>query len=91
MHPDRIARLPHKVAALADPPNFPKKALFEESDSDSDDGGAAVESGNFKVNSEYAKRFEHNKKREERQRRTYLNFYLNTACQFFFCCSRKKN
>jgi hypothetical protein len=87
MHPDRKARLPHKVAALADPPNFPKKALFEESDSDSDDGGAAVESGDFKVNSEYAKRFEHNKKREERQRRTYLKSYLNMASQFLFLLS----
>ncbi|KAI5926381.1 KRI1-like family C-terminal-domain-containing protein [Camillea tinctor] len=39
-----------------------KKALFDDSDDDSD-GGVTL-----KVNSEYAKRFEHNKKREELHR-----------------------
>ena len=42
-----------------------KRNLLEESDSDSD-GGAKV--GGFKVNEEYARRFEHNKKREEKHR-----------------------
>ncbi|PHH84512.1 hypothetical protein CDD83_1826 [Cordyceps sp. RAO-2017] len=38
-------------------------------DSDSDsDGGAAIADPGFKVNEEYARRFEHNKKREELQR-----------------------
>ncbi|XWX00917.1 hypothetical protein V2A60_008940 [Cordyceps javanica] len=44
-----------------------KRNLLDDSDSDSDNGGAAVESG-FQVNAEFARRFEHNKKREERQR-----------------------
>ncbi|KAM3431236.1 hypothetical protein MY4824_007243 [Beauveria thailandica] len=44
-----------------------KRNLLADSDSDSDDGGAAVEAG-FKVNEEFARRFEHNKKREERHR-----------------------
>ncbi|KAM3531551.1 hypothetical protein MY4038_004426 [Beauveria bassiana] len=43
-----------------------KHNLLDDSDADSDDGGTA-ESG-FKVNEEFARRFEHNKKREERHR-----------------------
>ncbi|KAL6851114.1 Kinetochore protein Spc24 [Amphichorda felina] len=46
----------------------PKRTLLNDSDSDSDDGGAAVQDSTFKVNEEYARRFEYNKKREERQR-----------------------
>lgn len=45
-----------------------KKVLFDDSDNDSD-GGA-----DLKVNDAYAKRFEHNKKREELHR-----------CQFNYC------
>ncbi|KAI6351714.1 hypothetical protein MCOR25_009773 [Pyricularia grisea] len=57
-----------------------KKSLFDEGDSsddsssgsddDSEEGGAKLEeaSGSFKINEEYARRFEHNKKREELQR-----------------------
>lgn len=45
-----------------------KRNLLEDSDSDSDDGGTQIETSGFKVNEEYAKRFEHNKKREERHR-----------------------
>lgn len=41
------------------------KVLFDDSDSDSD-GGA-----NLKINDAYAKRFEHNKKREELHRRKF--------------------
>jgi protein KRI1 len=44
--------------------------LLVDSDSGSDEeeaGGAPLENG-FKINEEYAKRFEHNKKREELQR-----------------------
>ncbi|OAA76395.1 ribosome biogenesis protein Kri1 [Akanthomyces lecanii RCEF 1005] len=44
-----------------------KRNLLDDSDSDSDNGGAAVDSG-FKVNEEFARRFEHNKKREEQHR-----------------------
>jgi protein KRI1 len=43
-----------------------KAKLLDESD-DSDAEGAGVE---LKVNDEYAKRFEYNKKREEKHRRT---------------------
>ncbi|KAJ8065149.1 hypothetical protein OCU04_005861 [Sclerotinia nivalis] len=46
------------------------KMMLDDSDSSSEDdsiGGAPLESG-FKVNQDYAKRFEHNKKREELQR-----------------------
>lgn len=49
-----------------------KRKLLDDSDSDSesDNGGAPVAAdSSFKVNEEYARRFEHNKKREERQRR----------------------
>lgn len=45
-----------------------KKVLFDESDDDSD-GGVDI-----KINDEYAKRFEHNKKREELHRRKYPTF-----------------
>ncbi|CAI4218822.1 unnamed protein product [Parascedosporium putredinis] len=72
MHPDRQSRLPGLAVEPADTApatKFPKKALFEDDDSDSDDGGAAVKAnGDFKVNEDFAKRFEHNKKREEKHR-----------------------
>lgn len=45
-----------------------KRKLLDDSDSDSEGGGAAVQDTGFAVNKEYARRFEHNKKREERQR-----------------------
>lgn len=44
-----------------------KRKLLDDSDSDSDDGGAALNDG-FKVDEDFARRLEHNKKREERQR-----------------------
>jgi hypothetical protein len=44
-----------------------KRKLLDDSDADSDDGGAALDAG-FKVDQEFARRLEHNKKREERQR-----------------------
>jgi len=54
----------------------PKKGLFDDesnssSDDDSDDGGAELldKAPKIKINEEYARRFEHNKKREEKQRR----------------------
>ncbi|KAM4068172.1 KRI1-like family protein [Hirsutella rhossiliensis] len=46
----------------------PKLTLLEDSDSDSDGGAQIEEAGGFKVNEEYARRFEHNKKREEQHR-----------------------
>ncbi|OAQ68013.1 ribosome biogenesis protein Kri1 [Pochonia chlamydosporia 170] len=49
-------------------PKPPKRNLLDDSDSDSDDGGAQLGKADFKVNEEYARRFEYNKKREERQK-----------------------
>jgi protein KRI1 len=51
---------------------LPKNSNLLDSDSESEnggsDGGAPLESQDFKINEEYARRFEHNKKREELQR-----------------------
>ncbi len=56
-------------------PRPPRRDLFEDDsgsggDNDSEDGGAQIGESVpvFKVNEEYAQRFEHNKKREERQK-----------------------
>jgi protein KRI1 len=49
-----------------------KTKLLDNTDdegSDSEDGGVPLEA--LKINEEYASRFEHNKKRAERQRRMY--------------------
>ncbi|KAH8894762.1 Krr1-domain-containing protein [Thozetella sp. PMI_491] len=49
----------------------PKKSLFEDessSDDDQEEGGATLDGPSLKINEEYARRFEHNKKREELQR-----------------------
>jgi protein KRI1 len=50
--------------------SFGKSSLMHESDSSSDEseGGAKLDESAFKINEEYAKKFEHNKKREELQR-----------------------
>lgn len=45
-----------------------KRNLLDDSESESDGGGAPVGDTPFTVNEEYARRFEHNKKREERHR-----------------------
>jgi len=47
------------------------KLLLDSDDSDNDRGSAAIPKAGFKVNEEYAKRFEHNKKREELARCKY--------------------
>ncbi|PHH72350.1 hypothetical protein CDD80_4595 [Ophiocordyceps camponoti-rufipedis] len=44
-----------------------KRKILEDSDSDSD-GGCEAEGADLKINEEYARRFEHNKKREEREK-----------------------
>ncbi|KAG6186064.1 hypothetical protein E4U36_000960 [Claviceps purpurea] len=51
-------------------PEKSKRNLIDDSDSnsDSDEGGAQLDNSGFKVNEEYARRFEYNKKREERQK-----------------------
>lgn len=57
-----------KAKAKAEEPKIPKKSLFDnDSDESDDDGGVQLQ-----VNQEFAKRFEHNKKREERQRRMFI-------------------
>lgn len=62
----------------------PTKMRIDDSDSESDSetGGAKLANG-FKVNEEYAKRFEHNKKREELQRCRFLAqfFYITFSDQ----------
>lgn len=77
MHPDRLQMIPKgsrpqteapKPAAAKPAPKVPKTSLFDNSD-ESDDGGVQLK---LEVNSEYAKRFEYNKKREERSRRACI-------------------
>ncbi|KAK1675685.1 KRI1-like family-domain-containing protein [Colletotrichum godetiae] len=47
----------------------PKRVnLLDDSDSDNEDGGADIAAPTLKVNEEFARRFEHNKKREEMHR-----------------------
>jgi hypothetical protein len=58
-----------------------KRKLLDDSDSDSEDGGAALSNG-FKVDEEFARRLEHNKKREERQRCMLHFFFFNAPILF---------
>jgi protein KRI1 len=53
----------NKAAAPAEEPPTKRTKLFDE-DAQSDD-----EAVNLTINEDFAKRFEHNKKREEKQRR----------------------
>lgn len=48
------------------------RELLDSDASDSEEGGASVQTADLKVNESFARRFEHNKKREELQRCTYL-------------------
>lgn len=59
------------MAPASEEPKQARRNLLDDSDSESDNGGAPVAASGFKVNEEFARRFEHNKKREERQRRMY--------------------
>jgi hypothetical protein len=55
-----------------------KPALMDDSGSeDETDGGAELSQSGFKVNEEYAKRFEHNKKRQEKQRCQFIASAVN--------------
>ncbi|KAM5345440.1 hypothetical protein ACJ41O_011302 [Fusarium nematophilum] len=56
------------MGKAAEDPQRSKRDLLDDSDSESEDGGATLAAPGFKVNEEFARRFEHNKKREERQR-----------------------
>jgi protein KRI1 len=71
----------NKKAKHEQAPKLNKANLLDDSDSSSEDesgGGALLEEAGFKINEEFAKRFEHNKKREELQRRecTLSNKYI---------------
>jgi hypothetical protein len=55
-----------RPAELSNIENMDRKRQLFDDLPDSDDGGAPLD---LKVNEEFAKRFEHNKKREEKQRR----------------------
>lgn len=64
-------------------PSKKSTKIFDESDSDSDNGGIALNGGDngFKINEDYAKRFEYNKKREELQKCTFskCSYYYNVV------------
>lgn len=51
-----------------------KRKLLDDSDSDSEDGGAAVGDSGLKINEDYARRFEYNKNREEKHRCQFPSF-----------------
>ena len=60
----------HKKPKYEEVAKVAKPSLLADSDSsssseDEEDGGAQLEESGFKINEEFAKRFEHNKKREE--------------------------
>jgi hypothetical protein len=57
-------------------PDIMPKDLLSDDCSDSDDGGAQLDSSDFKVNQDFARKFEYNKKREEKQRRMYMSYDL---------------
>ena len=61
-----------KKAKHEEVPNLSKPNLLDDSDSSSSEdepgGGALLEEPGFTINEEYAKRFEHNKKRAELHR-----------------------
>jgi protein KRI1 len=60
-----------KKAKREEIPKLNKPNLLDNTDSSSSEdesGGALLEEAGFKINEEYAKRFEHNKKREELHR-----------------------
>lgn len=59
-------KMKNKAAVPADEPPTKRTKLFDE-DAVSDDDAV-----NLTINEDFARRFEHNKKREEKQRRTHL-------------------
>jgi hypothetical protein len=58
-----------------------KKNLFDEDDSASEGISGGADAADLKINEDYARRFEHNKKREERQRRKLFttSYFCATA------------
>jgi protein KRI1 len=65
-------------------PKLSNKNLLDDSESsssgDESGGGVFLEEPEFKINEEYAKRFEHNKKREELQRRESMASKFKCIC-----------
>ena len=59
---------PSKRADTAKGANLLIDSDSDNASEDESDGGAPLEEQGFKINEEYAKRFEHNKKREELHR-----------------------
>lgn len=55
----------------AEPTSIKRAKLLDDSESESEGGGVAI-GEDFKINTEYAERFEHNEKRKERHRRKCL-------------------
>lgn len=73
-------------------PKMAKKKLFDEADSDNaSSSGEAVQTvdqgAELQINEEYARRFEHNKKREERHRRMFRSIEPET-CALLIVYSR---
>ena len=69
---DKLDSLPQTKSKKA--AKTEKRNLFEDesgssSEEDLEDGGAKLENSGLKINQEFARRFEHNKKREEIHRR----------------------
>lgn len=58
------------------PAKKPRKLLDDSSEDESGDetGGVLVNGEEFKINEEYARRFEYNKKREEMQQCTSMQY-----------------
>lgn len=60
-----------------EPPAKKSRKIFEDSESDTDDAQGGVAVPEFKINQDYARRFEYNKKREERQQCMLLLFWFS--------------
>jgi len=77
----------HAAASVDGPPAKRTKLLSDDEGSDVEgtfDGGVPLADNNIlNINKDFAQRFEHNKKREEKQRRTYPSLLLRAlACQY---------
>lgn len=74
----------HSKANMEPPTKKPRKFLDDDSSSEDESGGVSLNNksdNGFKINEEYARRFEHNKKREELQKckllsKTFNSFHL---------------
>jgi len=64
----------HKKAKVENTANF-----LGDSESDNEDGGAKIEESGFQINQDFAKRFEYNKKREEKQKCMFSLRYSESA------------